>query len=108
VYATVAYGITQRSRELGIRSALGAGRSDLLALVATEMVWVTAGGVAAGVAGAWMLSRILEALVYGVHVHDPATFLLVPLVLALAAAAATLIPARRAMRPDPIEVMRAE
>jgi putative ABC transport system permease protein len=108
VYAVVASGVAQRTRELGIRSALGASGVVLMRLVAGEMLWVTLIGLTAGLGGAWMLSRLLEGLVYGVHVHDPMTFLMVPLILVLSAALATLIPARRAMHTDPIEVMRAE
>ena len=108
VYAVVAYGVTQRSRELGIRAALGATRSNLVSLVAKEMLWVTALGIIAGLAGAWALARVLSELVYGVDVHDVATFAVVPIVLIVAAALATFVPARRATRVDPIEVMRAE
>ena len=108
VYAVVAYGVTQRARELGIRSALGATRANLMALVAGEMFRVTIVGVIVGLVGAWMLARVLKGLVYGVDVHDLTTFVAVPVVLAAAAGIATLLPARRATQVDPIEVIRVE
>ncbi|HVZ47894.1 MAG TPA: FtsX-like permease family protein, partial [Gemmatimonadaceae bacterium] len=108
VYAVVSYSAAQRRREMGIRSALGATGSALVRLVAGEMVAVAAGGVAAGLVGAWMLSRVLASLLYGVPVHDPLTFGVVPLALLVPAAIATLVPARRAMRVNPAEVMRAD
>ena len=108
VYAVVAYSVTQRTRELGIRAALGAVGSDLLSLLAREMLWVALGGILAGLSGAWALSRLLSTMVYGVDVHDAATFVAVPLVLVIPAMLATLIPARRALRVNPVDVMRAE
>jgi predicted permease len=108
VYAVVSYGVTRRARELGIRAALGATGSDIAALIAREMLWVTGLGLTIGLAGAWALSRVLSALLYGVDRHDAITFAIVPLVLLLPAAIATLVPARRAMRVDPAVVMRQE
>jgi putative ABC transport system permease protein len=108
VYAVVSYGVTQRSREFGIRSALGASGRDLLGLVAREMVGIAVLGVAIGLAGAWTFSRMMTTLMYGVDVHDPATFVLVPLVLLVPAALATLLPASRATRVNPAAVMRVE
>jgi predicted permease len=108
VYAVVAYGVSQRTREFGIRTALGAGGRDLLSLVARDMVWVTVTGLGVGVAGAWALTRVLESLLYGVGAHDPLTFVLVPLVLVVPVAIATLVPARRALHVNPVDVMRAD
>lgn len=108
VYAVASYGVAQRAREFGIRAALGATAADLLALVSREMAWVAAVGLAAGLAGAWALTRIGSAMIYGVTVHDPVTFILVPMALIVPTAAATLLPARRAARSDPVEVMRAD
>lgn len=108
VYAVVSYGVTRRSRELGIRAALGATGGDIAALIAREMAWVTAIGLTVGLASAWALSRLLSALLFGVDGHDAVTFAVVPLVLLLPAALATLVPARRAMRADPAVVMRQE
>lgn len=108
VFAVVAHGVSHRSRELGIRSALGATGHALVNMLAREMVWVTALGVAIGLAGAWALAKTLESLVYGVEVHDTMTFVLVPIALLLPTAFATLVPARRALRVNPSEVMRGD
>lgn len=108
VYAVVSYGLAQRQRELGIRAALGATGRNLLALLSTEMAVVALIGVAVGVGVAWASARILSGLVYGVDVHDPVTFVVVPIALLLAAMIATLLPARRAFRVNPAEVMRAD
>jgi predicted permease len=108
VYSVVAYGVAQRTREFGIRAAFGATGRDLVALVSREMFVVVAIGTAAGLAAAWGLSRVLAALLYGVQPRDPATFAIVPLLLVPPALLATLLPALRAMRVSPSEVMRAE
>ncbi|MGH7649552.1 MAG: ADOP family duplicated permease [Gemmatimonadaceae bacterium] len=108
VYAVVSYGVARRARELGIRAALGATGGDIAALIAREMAWVTGIGLTVGLASAWAVSRVLSTLLYGVDGHDAITFALVPLVLVLPAAIATIVPARRAMRADPSVVMRQE
>ena len=108
IYAVVAFSVTQRWREFGIRSALGATGGGIVALVAREMAVVAGAGLVAGIAGAWAVSRVLASLIYGVSVHDPATFLLAPLVLVIPAVAATLLPAHRATRVNPAEIMRAD
>jgi ABC-type antimicrobial peptide transport system permease subunit len=106
VYAVAANAVAQRAREFGIRAALGATRSHLLRHVGGEMLVVVTGGVIAGAAIAWAASRVMTGMVYGVTVHDPGVFATAPIVLVLAALAATLIPARRAMRVEPVEVIR--
>jgi putative ABC transport system permease protein len=108
IYAVVSYGVSQRIREFGIRTALGATGGELVRLVAGEMAWVTAIGLAAGIAGAWALSKALTSMIYGVSVHDPWTFIVAPLVLVVPVVVAALVPARRAARVNPVEVMRAE
>jgi len=108
VYAVTANAVAQRSREFGIRAALGATRSDLAWHVGGEMAVVVSVGVATGAALAWVASRAMAGLVYGVTVHDIGTFVTAPVMLALAAVAATAVPARRAMRVQPVEVMRSE
>ena len=108
IYAVVSYGVSQRIREFGIRTALGATGGELVRLVAAEMAWVTAIGLAAGIAGAWALSKVLTSMLYGVSVHDPWTFTVAPLVLVVPVVVAALVPARRAARVNPVEVMRAE
>lgn len=108
VYAVVSYTVVQRRRELGIRSALGASSRDIVVLVSRELLWVTAIGVALGLAVAWAAARVMSSLVFGVTTHDPLTFLLAPLALIIPAAAATLIPARRAACLNPLDVIREE
>lgn len=108
LYGVISYGVEQRSRELGIRAALGATGPMLMRLVAGEMVWVVGLGLCAGFGGAWVLSRLTRSLLYGTTAHDPLTFVLVPVVLLVPAAIATIVPARRAMRVNPLEVIRAE
>jgi putative ABC transport system permease protein len=108
VYAVVSYSVTRRAREFGIRAALGATGRNIAALVGREMVGVVALGLALGIGGAWMLSRVMQALLYGVDAHDMTTFLAAPVLLVIPAIVATVVPARRAMRVSPTEVMRAE
>jgi putative ABC transport system permease protein len=108
VYAVVAYGVAQRTREFGIRLALGARGADLVRLVTGEIGRVLVIGLALGVAGAWAASRVLASLLYEVDVRDPLTFAAVPLVLLLPAIIAALVPAVRAARVDPRQVMQAD
>jgi putative ABC transport system permease protein len=108
VYSVVAYGVAQRTREFGIRTAFGATGRDLVGLVSREMFVVVAIGMVSGLAAAWGLSRVLATLLYGVEPHDPTTFAIVPLLMLPPALVATLLPAFRAMRVSPSEVMRGE
>ena len=108
VHAVVRHGMAQRTRELGIRTALGATGGDLVTLVAREMLGATGAGLIIGMAGAWGLSRILASQLYEVQAQDVASFALAGGVLVVASALATLIPARRALRLDPMEVIRTE
>jgi putative ABC transport system permease protein len=108
VYGVLAYSVTQRTREIGVRMALGAQRSGVLALVVREGMIVGAIGIAVGTAGAAALGRVLSNLVYGVDVRDPLTFVVVAAVLTLVALAACVLPARKAARVDPLIALRAE
>ena len=108
VYAVVSYSVSHRSRELGIRSALGASGASLLRMISREMLWVVILGIGTGLGAAWALSKTLESLVYGVSVHDAATFVIVPIALAIPALIATVVPARRVLRVNPAQVMRAD
>ncbi|MGH7592795.1 MAG: ADOP family duplicated permease [Gemmatimonadales bacterium] len=108
VYAVVAHAVGQRIREFGIRSALGATPRQLLWLPMHQMSWIIAAGWMVGLAGAWAASRVAASLLYGVSVHDPVTFGIAPLLVAIPAMVATLVPARHAARVNPAEVMRAE
>ncbi len=108
IYGVVAYGVTLRTRELGIRTALGARGGDLVRLVVREGMTVALQGAVIGLAGAFALSRVLRALLYGVGPTDPTAFIGAAVVLLVPVLGATLIPARRAARLDPVEVMRAD
>jgi ABC-type antimicrobial peptide transport system permease subunit len=108
VYGVMAYSVSQRTREIGIRMALGAQRSDVLKLVLREGMTLVAAGAALGLIGALVMSRLLVSFLYGVSPVDRATFVATAAVLAVAAFAANLIPARRAMKVDPLVALRYE
>ena len=108
VFGVLAYAIAQRTRELGVRIALGAQRSDVLRLVARETAPMVAGGVAMGLVAAFWLARFARSMLYEVRPDDPATFIAVALTLSLVAAVAALVPARRAARVDPVIAIRNE
>lgn len=108
IYGVIAYSVAQRTHELGIRIALGAGRRDLLRMVLGEGLLMAAAGVIVGLAGAWGLSRFVRTLLYGVRPNDPLTFAAVPVVLLLVALLACYIPARRATKVDPMVALRHE
>jgi predicted permease len=108
LYGTTAYGVVQRTRELGIRSALGARRADLLWGVLRQGITVVALGVAVGLGLALLLSRLLSSLLFEVSATDPGVFVAITLLLLLVSAAAGLLPARRATRVDPMIAIRAE
>ena len=106
IYGVVAYGVTQRTREIGVRSALGATPRDVLVLVIGEALALAAVGVALGVAGALALTGLLRGQLYEVRPTDPATFLNASLGLLAVALLASAVPALRAMRVDPAHVLR--
>jgi ABC-type antimicrobial peptide transport system permease subunit len=98
--------VAERSRELGIRSALGATRRRLLTLVLSDGLRFALLGVLAGTAGALALSRYIRGLLFGVSSHDPVTLASVALALLLVATAACLVPAWRAARADPVTTLK--
>ena len=108
VYAVMAYAVNQRMQEFGVRIALGASSRDVLRLVISRGLLLAAGGVAAGLALAFGVTRLMAGFLYGVSPFDPLIFLGVPLFLALVALLACLLPARRAIKVDPIIALRAE
>ncbi len=108
LYGVIAYSVARRTREIGIRVALGAGRPDMLRMVLGQGLRLTLVGIGVGLAGAAAASRVLSSKLYGVMPTDPATFAGVALLLMGVAMAACYIPARRAMRVDPIVALRYE
>ena len=108
VYGVVSYSVAQRTREIGIRVALGAGRGQIRAMVLWQGMGASAIGIAIGAAGAVAVTRVMGALLYGVSPTDPVTFGLVTLVLAGTVLIACLLPAWRATKVDPIVALRYE
>jgi putative ABC transport system permease protein len=108
LYGVMAYTVTQRSKEIGVRMALGATRGSVLGLVLREGGPVVGVGLGIGLVGAFGLSRVLESMLFGVGSRDPGVFATVPLALAVVAAVAMLIPARRAARVDPVKTLGEE
>jgi ABC-type antimicrobial peptide transport system permease subunit len=93
---------------MGIRLALGAQRSDLLALILKQGFKLTLSGVALGLIGSFLLTRALESRLYGIKAHDPFTFITVSIILTTVGVAASTIPAVRAMRVSPTECLRSD
>jgi putative ABC transport system permease protein len=108
IYGVVSHGVVQRTRELGIRMALGARAQDVLRLVLRQGLAPVLAGLVLGLVAAAAASRVLRGLLYGVDGTDPATYATVMVFLAAVALAATWLPARRAARADPVEALRNE
>jgi putative ABC transport system permease protein len=108
IYGVIAYATAQRTQEIGIRLALGADQRSVLRLVLAGGLRIAAIGLALGLAGALALTRVLSGLLFGVGARDPVTFVGVPIVLLFVVLAACWVPARRAMRIDPLIALRAE
>ncbi|HVE77424.1 MAG TPA: FtsX-like permease family protein, partial [Gemmatimonadaceae bacterium] len=106
IYGVLAYAVSQRRQEIGVRVALGATPRSVLALVVGQGMTLALVGVAAGLAGALLLTRVMAAVLYDVRTTDPATFATVILVLLATAFVASWLPARRALRIDPVQALR--
>jgi putative ABC transport system permease protein len=108
IYGVVSYSVRQRTHELGIRMALGAQTGDVLKLILTEGLRLVLLGTLIGLLTAFALTRWMETLLFGVRPNDPLTFVVIALVLTLAALLACWIPARRATKVDPMVALRYE
>ena len=108
IYGVMSYSVTRRTHEIGIRVSLGAGRANILFLVLKQGILLALIGSSVGIAGSLLLSRLMTKLLYGVRPNDPITFAAVAIMLMIVALVASYIPARRAMRVDPMVALRHE
>jgi putative ABC transport system permease protein len=108
LYAVMAYAVSRRTHEIGIRLALGAGSRDILRIITGQGLKLTVAGLAIGLVGAFALTRVMARILYGVSAADPLTFILISLLLSLVALLACYLPARRATKVDPIIALRCE
>ena len=108
IYGVMSYAVEQRTNEIGLRMALGAQRADVLRLIAAQSLWIVAAGVGAGLIGALAATRVLGSLLFETSATDPATFLGVVFALTVMAGLSCYVPARRAMKVDPMQALRHE
>jgi predicted permease len=108
LFGLMSYSVSRRTNEIGIRMALGAQRSSIVRMIVRHGAELTGLGIAAGLAGAVLLTRVMATLLFGVSATDPMTFVAVPLLLAVIAVLASYLPARRATRVDPVVALRDE
>ncbi len=108
IYGVMAYSVRQRTPEIGLRMALGASSRQVLLMIGRQGLSLVGIGLAGGIAAALLLTRSLQAWLYGVPANDPLTFILIPLLILLVACCACLIPALQAARVDPAIAIRDE
>jgi ABC-type antimicrobial peptide transport system permease subunit len=108
IYGTISFLVNEKTQEIAIRLALGASRKAILTMVLRQGLWLAVGGAAVGLVGALIVSHLMAGLLFGVRPTDPLTFAGVTLLLTAVALAACYIPARRAMRLDPLVAIRYE
>jgi putative ABC transport system permease protein len=107
LFGVLSFSVAQRTREIGVRSALGAQAHDIVALVLRQMLWIVGIGVLLGLAATLSGVRLLSVVLYGISAHDPLTFVAVPIVIVVVATVACVVPARRAAKVDPLTALRA-
>jgi len=108
LYGVIAYSVSRRTREIGVRMALGAQRASVYQLIMTEAAWLTGIGIAAGLACSLVAAAFIRSLLFGVHYWDVATLLGVSTMLAICALSASYFPARKAARVEPMQALRYE
>jgi len=108
IYGVISYTVSQRTREIGIRLALGAPRSELKWMFVRSALLLATAGVVIGLGTAAILMQLMKSLLFGISPLDPFTYIVVPLILVASAALASYLPARRAAAVDPVEALRAE
>jgi putative ABC transport system permease protein len=108
VYGVVAYAVSERTHEIGIRMALGAERSNVVRMMVAQGMWSVVAGLVVGLFGAWAATRLIAGLLYGVQPHDTATFAVTTLALGSIACLACVVPALKAALVDPATALRAE
>jgi len=106
IYGVISYFVTQRTRELGVRMALGASTASVRWMIVRQGLVLGALGVAIGSAVSYGATRLMRSQIFGITAHDPLTFALVAVILVATAVAASYLPARRATRIDPLEALR--
>jgi ABC-type antimicrobial peptide transport system permease subunit len=108
IYGVVAYSVAQRTREVGIRRALGAQQGDILRLILGQGFGMVLGGITIGSGGAFVLTRVMKRMLFQVNATDPTTFAGIALLFVIVALAASYLPARRAARIDPMAALRVD
>jgi putative ABC transport system permease protein len=108
LYAVVASGVTERTREIGVRVALGSSPNEVMQFVMRSGARLGIVGLAIGLVGAGVMARLMSALLFGLSAADPVTFVVVPVTLAVVVFVATFVPARRAVRLDPVAALRSD
>ncbi|HEU4413911.1 MAG TPA: FtsX-like permease family protein, partial [Candidatus Angelobacter sp.] len=106
IYGVLSYTVGQRTKEIGVRMALGAQKFDVLRMIMKEGAGMAVVGILIGLAGAFGLTRLMSTMLYGVKPTDPLTFVSVAALLGVVAMAACYVPARRAMKVDPMDALR--